>query len=96
MTRKGRGVIVTHVYYCMYYSLRREYPPLSLHKLQMFIDTNRVDPSKPIDLVSLVNTGLYDFKVEHKHAGVHLTDEVLGLIFYMVEPIDNISFKKQF
>lgn len=55
--------------------LRREYPPLSLHKLQMFIDTNRVDPSKPIDLVSLVNTGLYDFKVEHKHAGVHLTDE---------------------
>ncbi|XP_043509969.1 39S ribosomal protein L15, mitochondrial [Frieseomelitta varia] len=55
--------------------LRREYPPLSLQQLQMFIDTNRLEPSKPIDLVSIVNTGLYDFKVEWKHAGVHLTDE---------------------
>lgn len=55
--------------------LRREYPPLSLQQLQMFIDTNRLDPSKPIDLVSIVNTGLYDFRVEWKHAGVHLTDE---------------------
>ncbi|XP_053983741.1 39S ribosomal protein L15, mitochondrial [Hylaeus volcanicus] len=55
--------------------LRREYPPLSLHQLQMFIDTNRVDPSKPIDLVSILNTGLYNFNVDHKHAGVHLTDE---------------------
>ncbi|XP_076244856.1 mitochondrial ribosomal protein L15 [Calliopsis andreniformis] len=55
--------------------LRREYPPLSLHKLQMFIDTNRIDTSKPVDFVSIINTGLYRFKVEHKHAGVHLTDE---------------------
>ncbi|KAK1138126.1 hypothetical protein K0M31_002610 [Melipona bicolor] len=55
--------------------LRREYPPLSLQQLQMFIDTNRLDPSKPIDLVSIINTGLYDFRIEWKHAGVHLTDE---------------------
>ncbi|KAG7208660.1 hypothetical protein KM043_014864 [Ampulex compressa] len=55
--------------------LRRQYPPLSLHQLQMFIDTNRVDPSKPIDISSLINTGLYNIKVEWKHAGVHLTDE---------------------
>ncbi|XP_076754946.1 mitochondrial ribosomal protein L15 [Xylocopa sonorina] len=55
--------------------LRREYPPLSLQELQTFIDTNRLNPSKPIDLVSIINTGLYNFKVEWKHAGVHLTDE---------------------
>lgn len=42
----------------------------------MFIDTNRLDTSRPIDLVSIINTGLYDFKVEWKHAGVQLTDEV--------------------
>ncbi|KOC65377.1 39S ribosomal protein L15, mitochondrial [Habropoda laboriosa] len=55
--------------------LRREYPPLSLQQLQMFIDTNRIDSLKPIDLVSLINTGLYNIKLEWKHAGVHLTDE---------------------
>ncbi|XP_076677826.1 mitochondrial ribosomal protein L15 [Andrena cerasifolii] len=55
--------------------LRREYPPLTLHQLQMYIDTNRVDSSNPIDLISLINTGLYNFRVEHKHSGVHLTDE---------------------
>lgn len=55
--------------------LRRQYPPLSLNQLQMFIDTNRVDQSKPIDLVTLINTGLYNFKILWKHSGVHLTDE---------------------
>ncbi|XP_078041397.1 mitochondrial ribosomal protein L15 [Augochlora pura] len=55
--------------------LRREYPPLSLKALQLFIDLNRIDTSKPVDLVSLINTGVYNIKMEHKHAGVHLTDE---------------------
>ncbi|KYQ58652.1 39S ribosomal protein L15, mitochondrial [Trachymyrmex zeteki] len=55
--------------------LRREYPPLSLKMLQLYIDTNRLDSSKPIDLISLINTGLYDINVQWKHAGVHLTDE---------------------
>ncbi|XP_076277173.1 mitochondrial ribosomal protein L15 [Lasioglossum baleicum] len=55
--------------------LRREYPPFSLQNLQLCIDLNKIDHSKPIDLVSLLNTGAYDFKIEHKHAGVHLTDE---------------------
>ncbi|XP_076639371.1 mitochondrial ribosomal protein L15 [Colletes latitarsis] len=54
--------------------LRREYPPLSLDTLQLYIDTNRIDPSKPIDLVSIVNTGLYNLNIQFKHAGVHLTD----------------------
>jgi len=55
--------------------LRREYPPLSLQTLQMFIDTNRLDVSKPIDLVSLVNTGLYFMNPLYRHAGVQLTDQ---------------------
>jgi len=60
----------------LYFSLRREYPPLSLHKLQMLIDSNRLDITKPIDLITLLNTKLYYINVNHKHAGVHLTDEV--------------------
>lgn len=55
--------------------LRRQYPPLSLHTLQMYIDTNRLDATKPIDLASIINTGLFNFKINLKHAGVHLTDE---------------------
>lgn len=53
----------------------------------MFIDTNRLDPSEPIDLVSIVNTGLYDFKVEWKHAGVHLTDEVVFKFVFLYSNI---------
>lgn len=55
---------------------RRQYPPLSLLQLQKFIDTNRIDPSKPIDLAALCNTGLYTFEPFHNHYGVNLTDEV--------------------
>lgn len=59
------------------FSLRREYPPLSLGNLQLFIDTNRVDPTKPIDLITVINTGLYDLNLNWRHAGIHLTDEVM-------------------
>ncbi|XP_025157576.1 39S ribosomal protein L15, mitochondrial isoform X2 [Harpegnathos saltator] len=55
--------------------LRREYPPLSLGDLQLYIDTNRLDSTKPIDLVSVINTGLYDLNIQWKHSGIHLTDE---------------------
>ncbi|KAH0949554.1 hypothetical protein HN011_000986 [Eciton burchellii] len=55
--------------------LRREYPPLSLRQLQMYIDTNRLDISQPVDLLSLINTGLYNINVNWKHAGVHLTHD---------------------
>ncbi|KAJ0181921.1 hypothetical protein K1T71_002643 [Dendrolimus kikuchii] len=55
--------------------LRREYPPLSLHQLQSLIDKDRVDISKPIDLASIVKTGLYTFKPDQNQFGIHLTDE---------------------
>jgi large subunit ribosomal protein L15 len=55
--------------------LRRQYPPISLHKLQTLIDTNRLDTSKPIDLTQLVNTGLVTFYPDQKHFGFQLTDD---------------------
>ncbi|KAF7269269.1 mitochondrial ribosomal protein L15 [Rhynchophorus ferrugineus] len=55
--------------------LRRQYPPLSMLTLQTLIDTNRIDTSKPIDLVSILNTGLYKLYPDQHQFGVHLTDE---------------------
>jgi len=55
--------------------LRRQYPPLSLHQLQMLIDTNRLSTDKPIDLTAIMNTGVYAIEPDQRHAGVHLTDE---------------------
>lgn len=59
--------------YC--FSLRRQYPPLSMLTLQTLIDTNRIDSSKPIDLVSILNTGLYKLCPDQHQFGIHLTDE---------------------
>ena len=60
----------------MNFSLRREYPPLSLLQIQKMIDTDRLDISKPIDLSVICNTGLYRMDPTHKHFGIQLTDEV--------------------
>lgn len=43
--------------------------------LQTMIDTNRLDTSKPIDLVAILNTGLYNLFPDQHHFGVNLTDE---------------------
>lgn len=56
-------------------SLRRQYPPMTLSILQLLIDTNRLDTTKPIDLVTLLNTGLYTLKPDQHQFGVNLTDE---------------------
>ncbi|KAH0563698.1 39S ribosomal protein L15, mitochondrial [Cotesia glomerata] len=53
--------------------LRRQYPPFSLQQLQMLIDTNRIDTSKPIDLATLINTGLFSIDTRQTHAGFQLT-----------------------
>lgn len=63
--------------YYVGHHLRRQYPPLSLAQLQLMIDTDRIDSTKPIDLVQICNTGLYEIKPQSKHYGVHLTDEGL-------------------
>lgn len=43
--------------------------------MQLLIDLNRVDTTKPIDLVSLINTGLYKLLPDQQQFGVNLTDE---------------------
>ncbi|RZB73457.1 39S ribosomal protein L15, mitochondrial [Asbolus verrucosus] len=64
-----------HEPYYQGHHLRRQYPPLSMLELQTLIDTNRIDPTKPIDLVAILNTGLYKLFPDQKQFGVHLTDE---------------------
>lgn len=70
-------IIINAVFFLnrMNHSLKRQYPPLSLHTLQMMIDTNRLDTSKPIDLVALIRTGLYTIAPDTHQFGVNLTDE---------------------
>lgn len=41
----------------------------------MLIDLNRVDVNKPVDLVSILNTGLYKLFPDQRQFGVNLTDE---------------------
>lgn len=43
--------------------------------MQTLIDLNRVDTSKPIDLVSILNTGLYKLNPDERQFGINLTDE---------------------
>ena len=54
---------------------KRQYPPLSLQKLQLMIDTGRLDPSRPIDLASICNTKVFPLEPKFRHFGVNLTDE---------------------
>ncbi|XP_023310336.1 39S ribosomal protein L15, mitochondrial isoform X2 [Anoplophora glabripennis] len=55
--------------------VKRQYPPLSLLDLQKMVDTNRIDTNKPIDLVAILNSGLYRMFPDQNHFGVNLTDE---------------------
>ncbi|KAJ8960879.1 hypothetical protein NQ318_020178 [Aromia moschata] len=43
--------------------------------LQKMIDTNRIDVSKPVDLVAILNTGLYKLAPDQQQFGVNLTDD---------------------
>jgi large subunit ribosomal protein L15 len=60
---------------CFSFSLRREYPPITLEQLQTLIDTNRLDISKPIDIRSLCATGIFNLRPDEKQFGFQLTDE---------------------
>lgn len=57
------------------FSIKRQYPPLSLKSLQLMIDTGRVDPSKPIDLAAICNSKVFRINPRIQHFGVNLTDE---------------------
>lgn len=63
--------------FVFFFSLRREYPPISLLQLQTLIDTGRLDTSKPVDLVALCNTKIFLLSPIEKQFGFQLTDEGL-------------------
>lgn len=46
-----------------------------MDKLQLMIDTNRLDTSKPIDLVQICNSGLFDLQPASRQYGFQLKDE---------------------
>lgn len=48
---------------------------MSMSTLQLLVDTDRLDTTKPIDLVSLLNTGVYSLKPDQHQFGINLTDE---------------------
>ena len=57
----------------MLYLVQRQFPPLSLAKLQLMIDTGRLDPEKPIDLAALCSTKVASLDPTRNHFGFHLT-----------------------
>ena len=58
---------------------KRQHPPLSLHRLQLMIDTGILNTKEPIDLSSLCQTNQYKIDPYDNHFGVHLTDEGIDL-----------------
>lgn len=45
-----------------------------MYKLQTLIDLNRIDITKPIDIASLLKTGMYRIYPDQRHFGVQLSD----------------------
>lgn len=60
-----------YLYSC---SLRRQYLPLSLKELQLLIDTDRLDITRPIDITSICNTGLHRIEPGAREFGFQLND----------------------
>ncbi|PKU32901.1 39s ribosomal protein mitochondrial [Limosa lapponica baueri] len=58
-----------------YWSLRRQYQPLSLQRLQYLIDLGRVDPTQPIDLTQLTNARGVTVQPLKRDYGVQLVEE---------------------
>ncbi|KAJ7410550.1 39S ribosomal protein L15, mitochondrial [Pitangus sulphuratus] len=57
------------------HSLRRQYQPLSLQRLQYLIDLGRVDPTQPIDLTQLINARGVTVQPLKRDYGVQLVEE---------------------
>ncbi|KAM4705700.1 large ribosomal subunit protein uL15m [Rhinophrynus dorsalis] len=61
------------------HSLRRQYQPLSLNRLQYLIDLGRVDPTQPIDLTQLVNARGVTIQPLKRDYGVQLVEEGVNI-----------------
>lgn len=44
-------------------------------EMQKLIDVNRIDITKPVDLTTILNTGLYKIAPDQHQFGIQLTDE---------------------
>nr|ACO15346.1 39S ribosomal protein L15, mitochondrial precursor [Caligus clemensi] len=54
---------------------QRQYPPLSLHKIQLMIDTGRLNPREPLDIAALTKSQLLPINPSDNHFGFELTAE---------------------
>ena len=59
-------------------------PPLPS---QLLVDTDRVDPSRQIDLTQLCNSGLFKVEPLRRQFGFQLTDEVSQSVSQSVSPV---------
>ncbi|XP_076069566.1 mitochondrial ribosomal protein L15 [Oratosquilla oratoria] len=59
--------------------LKLSYAPLSLHKLQLMVDTGRIATDKLIDVSQLVATGLFKISPMEREGGFLLEDEGLDI-----------------
>lgn len=57
------------------FDARRQYPPFSLHQMQMLIDMKLVDTDRPVDLATICNANHFDISTADNHYGVHLTSD---------------------
>ncbi|XP_078584433.1 large ribosomal subunit protein uL15m-like [Branchiostoma floridae x Branchiostoma japonicum] len=57
------------------HSRRRQYPPLSLYRLQYLIDMGRIDTTQPIDLASLTIGRALNINPKRQHYGINLVEE---------------------
>ncbi|XP_066269509.1 large ribosomal subunit protein uL15m-like [Branchiostoma lanceolatum] len=57
------------------HSRRRQYPPLSLNRLQYLIDMGRIDTTQPIDLASLTVSRGVSINPKRQHYGINLVEE---------------------
>lgn len=46
-----------------------------MDQLQLLVDTDRLDTSKPIDLIQICNTGLFDLRPDSRQYGFQLKDD---------------------
>lgn len=69
-------------------SLRRQYQPLSLKRLQYLIDLGRVDTTQPIDVTQLMNSRGVTVQPLKRDYGVQLVEEV-----YICDTLNSLVLK---
>jgi hypothetical protein len=59
---------------------KRRYAPLNLNRLQFWIDTGRLDPSKKITMKELIDSGCV-CRLRKRQVGIKLLAEVVSILF---------------